>query len=258
MATVAPQDSIDLGRVITRSIDALFKNALPFFTLSLLLAGLPTLAMQWWMLSSLGNFATDPEAFLSERFWGMTAASIVVAGLSSALAQAILVRSTILHLGGRPIEIGQSVAVAFGLLLPVVALWILVSIMIVVGLILLIVPGVILALMFCVAVPALVEERGGVFASLSRSKELTSGSKLLILVLMVIYVLFSWIIGFAFGSFAGIGALTTGTLIFASVGEAVAATITTAVSATLFSSLYIELRTMKEGASPDVMAEIFS
>ena len=258
MATVAPQDSIDMGRVISRGIDALFKNAVPFLTVSLLLAGLPTLLMQWWMLNSLGGIAGDPDTFASGGFWGMTAASLVVTTVSAALAQGIITRSTILYLGGRPIDIGQSVGAAFGLVLPIVGLSLLVTIIVGIGLVLLVVPGVILALMFCVAVPALVEERRGVFASLFRSKELTSGSKPLIFVLMIFYVLFLWGVSFGFGMIAGAGALTTGNLVLAGAGEAVAATITSAVGATMLSSLYIELRTMKEGTTPDLMAEIFS
>lgn len=257
MATAAPQDSIDMGRVISRGIDALFKNAVPFFVVSFLLAGLPTLAMQWWMLSAVGDVSTDPGLFVSGGFWGMTAASLIFSVISAALAQGIIVRSTILHLGGRPVDIVQSVGVAFGLVLPIVGLSILVTLIVGIGLVLLVVPGVILALMFSVAVPALIEERGGVFASLSRSNELTSGSKPLIFVLMLLYVIFSWIVSFAFGMIAGVGSLTTGNLVLAGAGEAVAATLTTAVFATMASSLYIELRTMKEGTTLDVMAEIF-
>lgn len=259
MATAAPQDSIDMGRVMSRGFDALLKNAVPFFAVSLLLAGLPTLLMQWWMLNSLDGIVSDPDTFFPfGDFWAMAGLNMAVAVVSAALAQGILVRSTILHIGGRPIDIGQSIGVVFGLILPVVGLSILMAIIVGVGLMLLVVPGVILALMFCVAVPALVEEQGGVLASLSRSMELTSGSKLLIFVLMILYVLFMMAVSLVFGLVSGVGVLTTGNGVLVAVVEAMSATITTAVGGTMVSSLYIELRTMKEGTTPDLMAEIFS
>lgn len=258
MATVAPQDSIDMARVISRGFDALFKNAGPFFAASLLLAGLPSFLFQWWMFGYSTDVSGNPHAFFPSHFWSVTAASFIIAMVvSGALAQSIIVRSTVLYLDGRPADALRSAGIVFGLVLPIVGLSLMVTIIVGVGLILLIVPGVILALMYCVAMPVLIEERCGVFASLSRSNEMTSDSKPLIFVLMILYFLFSWAVSFVFSIVVGIGALSTEYSFLPFAGEAAATTVATAVLSTMVSSLYIELRTMKEGASTDLMAEIF-
>lgn len=259
MATAAPQSTIDIGRVISKGFDALLKNAVPFFGVAFVLAGLPALLLQWWIMSSVNAAAANPEALaMSGGFWFSAGLSFIVSIITSALLQGILVRSTILYLGGRPVDIGHSVSVALGLILPIIGLSILLAIIIGIGLVLLIVPGVILALMLCVSVPALVEERQGVFASMSRSNALTSGSKLMIFVLMIIYVVFLWVIGLIIGLIFGGGAAVTGSYLFASIGQAISSTISSVVAATMVSSLYVELRGIKEGATPDSMAQVFA
>jgi len=73
---------------------------------------------------------------------------------------------------------------------PLFLLGIVTSVLIVIGFALLIIPGIILGLMWFVAVPVLVAEDKGVFASMSRSSELTKGNRWrLIWLFIIIYVL---------------------------------------------------------------------
>ena len=81
------------------------------------------------------------------------------------------------------------------------------------GLFLLIVPGVLLLLRWCVAGPALVTENLGVFAAMRRSAELTKGRRgaifLALLVAAVVYaVIYGVMLGFA-GGVKGLAAITT-------------------------------------------------
>lgn len=78
------------------------------------------------------------------------------------------------------------------------------GILITIGLIFLIIPGIILALMWFVAVPVLVAEDKGVFAAMSRSSELTKGNRWrLIWLFIIIYVLLAIVI-FVVGLLAAI------------------------------------------------------
>jgi uncharacterized membrane protein len=110
---------------------------------------------------------------------------------------------------------------------------------------------------WCVAAPALVEERGGVFASLGRSRALTKGSRWKIFALLLIFVLalllFQGAVGLL-GFVAGPGGTVTTA---ATVLNAVVSSVTTMVGAAGIASMYVELRSQKEGASFANLQEIF-
>jgi hypothetical protein len=104
-------------------------------------------------------------------------------------------------------------------------------------------------------VPALVSERAGVFESLSRSAELTSGSRWRILGLLIIVTILLSMVGGAFGMVALVGTAENPGVLAAA--TAIAATVTAPVSAVMIASTYLELRNVKEGASTDSLAAIF-
>lgn len=85
---------------------------------------------------------------------------------------------------------------------PLLLLSILLSVVVGAGLFLLIAPGVVLWVMFRVAVPALVIQRTGVLESFGRSRELTSGSRwrlfLMLLGELLVILIVSFLIGCAY------------------------------------------------------------
>jgi hypothetical protein len=257
MATSYYDDKIDIGRVMQRGFAAIGSNAAAFFLAAIMLVGLPTVVMNYLMLGQVEAVAANPG---DPAFWSTYAALILVSILTTYLLQAAVVRSTILDLSGRPIDFGSSLAAALMLLLPIIGLAIVSGIAIGLGFLLLVVPGVILYLMWSVAVPVLVEERRGVFGSLSRSAELTKGSKGRILGLIVIYSIFSSMISAVVSLFSGAGMTGTGEiaspLLFA-VLAGVTGVVNGVVMAAMLASLYVELRTVKEGASTDSLAAVF-
>lgn len=89
-------------------------------------------------------------------------------------------------------SIGEVLGSVWPRLISLIVLQLLVGILITIGLILLIVPGVILALMLIASVPAMVVENRGIFDSMSRSSELTRGNRMRILavglVVLAIYI----------------------------------------------------------------------
>jgi hypothetical protein len=261
MATAADtsESKIDIGRVISRGFATLGRQVGPLLLLSLLLSGLPIFITQYLLIDNVGVGATtgeDPAGALnmfSSPFYWLSILAMILGGY---LLQAALVRSTILDQTGRPVDFGGSLGVALKLLLPMIGLAILSSLIIGFGFVLLIVPGVIAYLMLSVSVPVLVEERLGVIGSMGRSRALTKGSRLRILLLlilfMIVYIAVSALSGLVFFFLAQDSAF----------GAAFIAAITSAISAlvlaVLLASLYIELRTVKEGASQDSLADIFA
>ena len=87
--------------------------------------------------------------------------------------------------------VGQVLSSVTGKLVAIILLQIVVAILVGIGLLLLIIPGVILALMWSVSMPSLVVEDKGVFDSISRSSELTKHNRMRILgVVIVVLVLY--------------------------------------------------------------------
>ena len=246
--------SIDSGRILSRGFEALGHNFAAFFGFALVLAGLPAFALQYWGLTLPLFDEGDSGAAL--RALGMVVASTVPA----ALLEGILVRETALYLAGRPPRPGASIAAGLRLFLPILAISFLATIGFVVGLILLIVPGVIFYIMTIVAIPALVEERGGIFGSLKRSFRLTRGSYLPIFVLLVMYAIFAAAVTAACGLLFGIRNFgwDDADSLMSALASGLGTTVITTVNAVMVASLYIELRTVREGATADDLASIFA
>lgn len=251
MATAAGLDAkIDMGRVVSRGFQVIGRRALPFIGLAILLSVLPTFLMYRFLL---GGIEPGSGMFLSPLYW----LSWLIPVITAYLLQATLVRSSILDLSGRGPDIGGSLAVAVRLLLPMIGIAILTTIVVSIGLVMLVVPGIIAYIMLIVAVPVLVEERNGVMESMERSRELTKGSRWRIFVLLLLFViLYFTVLAAATFSLALIGvenALTAVALLQSVTGGIVAL-----VVGAMLASLYVELRTVREGATPDGLADIFA
>lgn len=79
------------------------------------------------------------------------------------------------------LAVGEVLGSVWPRLIALILLEIVIAILVAFGLILLIVPGVILALMWIVAIPSMVVEGLGVFDSMGRSSQLTKGNRMRIL-----------------------------------------------------------------------------
>lgn len=260
MATTANllDNKIDIGRVISRGFSAIAGLAVPFAAASILLVGLPTFLGQYLLLETIGdlNPATfgSVEAFTASSlpYYWLSWLLTVIAGY---LLQAALVRSTILHLSGRAADLRGSIGIALRLLLPMVGLAILSTFLVGLGFILFVVPGVIAYIMLIVAVPALVEERRGVLASMRRSRHLTKGSRWRIFALILLFLMVYFAVS---APLAGIASLDgEGSLMFTAVATSITTAATSLLASVMLAALYLELRVAKEGASGDALAAIF-
>jgi hypothetical protein len=162
-----------------------------------------------------------------------------------------LIYGVLKQLRGEPADMGDCLRVGFGRLLPILGVGFLAGILSALGAILLIVPGVILACMYWVAVPVAVVERPGVIASLKRSAQLTQGEKwsvfAILLVLIVLQNVAQAIFNAALGdSTAGALLSLIPTIVFGMLGAVCAAV------------GYHDLRVAKEGVGIDQLVSVFA
>jgi uncharacterized membrane protein len=267
MATAVPvyeDRRMSIGRVFQRAFSAITLNPVVVLGLALCVGALPALLMTYLFVQS-GMTMTPgvaPSAASFNRLLGATFISSIVSLVIAALVQGALTRATVSANEGKRATFGESLSTAIRVVLPLIGLSILFAIGIGIGFILLLVPGIILLLMWSVAVPALVIERQGVFAAFGRSAQLTKGAKWkilgLFLVMAVCYWLLSIVVGLVglgmYGPATAATGMTTGNLI----GGILVGTIFNALWGTIQPSLYVELRQWKEGDSIGNLEQVFA
>lgn len=265
MATrpVLADRDVSIGRVFGRSFSTIRHNPVVVLGLALLLGALPGIALLY-LISSIG-LGSDPDNLSSSAVTGIFGVMFIYMVFSlaiSAIVQGALTRATVSETEGRRASFGESLSVGLRFFLPLIGVGIIFGLGVVLGMILLIVPGIIILLMWAVAAPALVIEREGVFRALSRSGELTKGARWkilgLFLVLLVVYYLLSMVLGaIGLDQFSATQE-NPGISPTALIGSVVLGTLYNAVWGTIQPSLYVELRHWKEGDSSEVLEQVFA
>lgn len=157
------------------------------------------------------------------------------------------------QLRGRNASIGDCLGRGFSVLLPVLGVALLQALIIFVGFILCVIPGIVLSVQLAVAVPAAVEERPGVIGALRRSRDLTRGNGWPVFCVLFVLGLLGYALGYVMARALGPGAL-------ASYGQYVQfglQIVTTALSATAGAVMYYRLRSSKESVDLENLASVF-
>jgi hypothetical protein len=266
MATAAPvyeDRQMSIGRVFQRAFSAISLNPVVILGLALVVGALPSLIVTY-LLVQAGATSANPlqPGFSMNRLMGAAFVSGVISMVIAALVQGALTRATVTASEGRRATFGESLSAGLRVVLPLIGLSLLWALAVGIGFILLVVPGVILLLMWAVAVPALVVERDGVMTAFARSAELTKGARWkifgLFLVMLVAYWLLSLVIGLVGLRTYGLGATTTGLTIGNLVGSIILGTIFNTLWGTIQPSLYVELRQWKGGDSLENLEQVFA
>lgn len=260
---MATQDdgSISIGDILSSSIAVMLRNPAVILGSAFLFGAVP----QALLNLVVQTLARQPQGV--GRLWGPFLLGGLVMIVLTALSHIMVVRATAADRQGGYAGFGDCLGFALRLFLPLIGLYVLMYLGIVLGMILLIVPGIILALMWTVAGPALVVERCGVFAAFGRSRALTKGHRWTILGLFVLVIVLVWIVSVV------VGLVTAGTMSFTSLAamrmagqlpiaytllSLVTGTLISAFFATLFANLYFALKEAREGPETIVLAEIFA
>lgn len=246
MTDHAPIRHFAIGDVIGRGFRLYFSNLTTFVPLSLI-AFLPV-----W----LGLLLVEQGAAMGPG--GAGASVFIMVALQTVAGywlQAALVYGTISSMRGHPASFGETFAKALAALGSVILLGIVISFLVGLGMILFIVPGIIVMVMFFVAIPAAVVERNGVGAAMTRSRELTKGHRwsifALFVVMMLALTLVSGLVGFATGVGKG------------QIGDAglwinqIVSMFIAGIWATITAVAYHDLRILKDGGDTETIARAF-
>jgi MFS family permease len=263
VAPGSPQFSV--GRVMGGSFKVLARNFIPFIVLSIICA-IPNIAVTALNPSVqrlfTGQFGAAPvEPFSGERV-ALTLLGWLISILCYALNQSALVYGTVQDLQGRRVGLGAIVTRGFASVLPVIGAAILMTLGLMVGFLLIIVPGLILLTMWWVTVPVIVVEHASITDAFGRSRELTAGRRWAIFGLFLLYIIIQQILTWIFAALAGgiVGA-TSGNMMGAFAGGVIVAMVLGIVFAAYFAVMtavgYYYLRADKEGIVIDDIARVF-
>jgi hypothetical protein len=255
MTAAAYPDRFDIGRIIVRAFDIIRHNLLQLVALTLILYGLPRLG------ASLLGAMTDAMPAFPGAIFSMTRGVYWLAAILGYCAlQPAVYRVAAAELNGRQTNIVENLRTGLAFLLPVLGLLIIACIGVVVGLFCLVVPGIFLMVIWAVAVPALVTERLSIGNALKRSAALTEGYRWQVFGLGVIVVVATILANIVVSIPGGIiGAIVPFEPVrhaAHSLTEDLFKIVTTLISAVMTISLYYELRSVKEAAEPEDLAEL--
>lgn len=252
-ATMA-SDKLEIGRVIQQTFEVLGRNFVTFLVLATILAGVPAV-----IVGLIQMQATETN---SATAWAWLVTTGLIGGVMGLVLQGALTYGTIHYLNDRRVDISEGIAVGLRSFLALLAVGLLYGLAVALGMLLLLVPGIMIALAWCVAVPVLIAERKPILETFGRSAELTRGNRWRIFGLFLIYVLAYMVISAIIGALAGAWLLVDGDSDLA-IGPAqiainfVTNVISSLIGATGGAVLYTELRRVREGATPNALAAIF-
>lgn len=260
MSEVEGGERFDFGRVVTRMFETVGADFVTFALVSLVFAGAPMAAIGVWQTRMFEQAVGGATTF-GVGYWAAIIGVALASTASTYIAQAAITHGAMERISGRRADFAACVSVGIRFFLPVLAIALLASLGIMVAALALLVPALILATIWAVVVPAAVVERTGVFDAFARSNALTEGHRWSIFGLLVLVFIASTVIQMAVGSIVVAMAAGAPQQIFF-VSNVVISPLETAL-VTMFTgvgvtSLYYELRLVKEGVGAQQTADIFS
>ncbi len=172
---------LTLGELLDRAFQ-LYRSRFAVFAGIAAVAYLPS-----FVVTSVRLWVVKPASGFASATITMTLVSAVVNLICVAAAQSATIMAVSAAYLDRPITLGEAYGRVSGMLVRVSLIMIGMGIGITIGFVLLIVPGVILFLMWALAVPVAVLEDAGLGESLSRSRDLTAGHRGRVFVIYLLY-----------------------------------------------------------------------
>jgi hypothetical protein len=231
-----------VGSVISRSASLLSRYFLTFFIVAVI-AYLPTVPLAG---------TEDAEPADPTQVWLAWALSFVSVFVLHPLAEAIIVHAAFQDMRSRPVRPTESLNVVLRRFLTIVGLAFVVNFLMVLGVILLIIPGLMLYTMWFVALPACVVERLGPWTSLRRSRELTKRPYRQVFGLALLLTITSFgglLVEFGLAAVAG--------PIVGRIGNLIGNGLWLAFAAVVGTVIYHDLRVIKEGIDLEQIADVF-
>ncbi len=262
-------DDFSIGTVLSQSWSIFTKNIVAFGVTSIALLAVPTIALFALVMPGLlGNLASDPLAMAqSGMIWKMQIPGLVQILLQIVLMSAICY-GTYMAIDDKPFSFGGLISRGISGILPLLGISVISILVMIPSAFLLMVPFIIIMCIWWVAVPVAVVEKPGVIGSLKRSADLTKGARMKIFGLMLIYILFSFVVGiisllFLAGGFNmtslmqnSMQMMTGGISLYLVVSQILGALVF-AFICVVIAVCYAELRRLKDGVDIKDIAHIF-
>ena len=249
--TTAAVGRLDIGRVIQLTFASIGQNLGPFAILALICVGVPAFFLSLsQLLVKDGNPGTG---FLAIAVSGL----VYLAGVY--VMQAGAIHGSVAAADGSRPQAAELFRSGLRLILPLFWLALVMGLAIGLGMLLFLVPGIILFCMWAVATPVRVVEGGGFASALSRSAKLTKGSRWTIFLLGLIFFVGSMVINLVVTGVSAVtvsGGAAVGAM-FAALFSALVAVALSVVGAAGAAVLYLELRRVREGVTPESLARVF-
>jgi hypothetical protein len=179
---------LSLGELLDRCFFLYRKN----FVLFAGIMALPYLVLLAFQLVGVSLRTFGSAAGLAAGVLWALATLVVTLGVTAASQGATVIAVSHVHLG-RPTSIAESFAGIKGRILYLAFIMIGYGIGVGIGFVLLIIPGIILALMWALTIPVAVLEDTGLGDSLSRSAELTKGGRGRVFVVYLLFFVLIWV-----------------------------------------------------------------
>jgi hypothetical protein len=246
-----------VGGIFGQSLSVLFANFVPFLVITTLVH-LPMIAYECWFAANPGDWATPKDLEIARGRKGILVGVIDL--ILGPIATGAVTFGVLQQLRGKRASIGHCLFVGVSRLLPVIGVAICVGLLVGLGTLLFIIPGIILTCMYFVAVPAAVVERSGVGGALSRSYDLTQGFRfhilglwfLLFIVQAIVYVALIFVFIDPTSTQTSQTGYATMQLVFVPVSLVLSAWGSCACAIA-----YYHLRSIKESVDVDEVASVF-
>lgn len=205
----------------------------------------------------------EPEQMATLMIIGVSLLFVAIAVLAflSFFGQAAVCYLSLEELAGRSRTVGEAFAVAGRRFIPLSVLSFLVGTLVLLGMLLCIAPGVILSLIFYVAIPALMVEQLGPIEAMRRSSELTGGHRVAAFLLTLVVGALSIGVAVAGGivaaPFNAFGSLHWSIPLVGVVIQQVVGVVAPVVAQLAQSVAYMRLRQAKDGIDTAQLAEVF-
>lgn len=253
---------LDIGKVFTQTFGVLGRNIVPFGLAAVVMV-IPSAINSFGQLNSLRGVAagavTAAQVATHPLLYGlMTILGIVV---SLTVMGAIIV-GAVRDLDEKPVDFADCLKIGLRNVLGFVGLFILLVLGIALASVLLIVPGVILAMAWSVAIPAKVAEGINPIKAFGRSLALTKGHRWSIFLLsLILWIAFAVAEFGLIGVAGGLGGAINFARVVTSPGAVIVFLIFPVVvdlfGFTMGAALYHQLRTLRGGPGAQVIGEIF-
>lgn len=257
VAETAAYRDFSMARMFELALATIRCNPSVTLALALLFGTIPGLVANYFVSRVTDDAASSGDAIL----WALYIFTLYLNCVLSGVTQAFQARATIAQAEGRQPGFAECARAGAAVSFPAAGLALMVSIPITLGYAMLLVPGLFLGALWYVAIPAMVEERRGVVASLRRSHALTYGARWKIFALLAVALVLSIIVMVAVEVASGQWDSQSLTAAYSNPAYLVLS-ITTFTAMNLFwgavqASLYVQLRNWKDGPRAAELEQVF-